>query len=370
MSFVSDIKQPVKRGLYQFERFLGNHFYRNARARIGWVTHQTLSTPSPYSNTERLGHLGSVADMRISNNAKWMNEHGKALHNEIYDPNDKYDMVIFVKAMDQICQIEARRIQSYGGKIVFDANVNYYKIWGDYDIPSTKPTPQQQKDAIRMTQLADWVVADSTYLQSIISEFNPNVTWIPDNVNLSIFHGQRQHLDKTPITLVWSGVAQKAHHLLEIKDALRATNNIELVLVSNAPPSILAELAEVVPCRYIAYTNKKYAQTLLESDIIISPRRLNNGYVMGHTEYKITLGMALGLPAIASPQQSYKEAINHLGGGFIAEHAKMWVDSLTHLTTQTQVRAEMGAKARQTVREHYSTPVVAQRYLDLIENLL
>lgn len=370
MSIVSDIKQPIKRGLYQFGRFWDNQRYRNIRARIGWITPHTLSAAYLNRNTERLGHLGSVADMRISNNALWMNKHGNALRNEIYDPKDKYDVVIFVKAMDEICQQEALKIQSYGGKVVFDANINYYRVWGTYDIPGTKPTPEQQTDAIQMTQLADWVVADSTYLRNIIGEFNPNVTWIPDNVDLSIFNGQRQHQDGKPIKLIWSGVAQKAHHVLEIKEVLGAINNIEVMFVSNAPPAILPELETVIPCHFVTYSHKKYAQALLGSDIIISPRRLNNGYVMGHTEYKITLGMAIGLPAIASPQQSYKEAINHLGGGFIAESSDEWFTALNKLTTQLPLRKEMGLKARQTVLENYATPVIAKRYVDVIETLL
>ena len=42
--------------------------------------------------------------------------------------------------MDVRCQDEAERIQAYGGKVVFDANVNYYDIGGDYFIPGTQPT--------------------------------------------------------------------------------------------------------------------------------------------------------------------------------------------------------------------------------------
>jgi glycosyltransferase involved in cell wall biosynthesis len=370
MLIVQDIKKPIKRGLYLVERFLEKLLFRNARARIGWVTPHTLSGAYQHQNTERLGHLGSVPDMRISNNARWINKHGNALRNEIYDPYEKYNVVVFVKAMDDACQQEAKKVQSYGGKVVFDANVNYYKIWGTYDIPGTKPTPQQQQDAIQMTQLANWVVADSTYLQNIIKELNPNTTWIPDNVDLSTFKGCRQHRKRNSIKLVWSGVAHKAHHLLEVKNVLKNFDNIEVVVVSNARPRIMSELETVAPCHFITYSNKSYARTLLESDIIISPRRLNNGYAMGHTEYKITLGMAMGLPAIASPQQSYKEAINYLGGGFIAESSNDWLVALHSLTTQVQLRREMGERARQTVLDNYETSVVAKRYRDVLETLL
>jgi glycosyltransferase involved in cell wall biosynthesis len=90
---------------------------------------------------------------------------------------------------------------------------------------------------------------------------------------------------------------------------------------------------------------------------------------MGHTEYKITLGMAIGLPAVASPQQSYVEAISYAGGGLIARDDAEWRGALERLTTDLAFRVELGQQARRTVLERYSTPVVAGMYGALLEEL-
>ncbi len=228
----------------------------------------------------------------------------------MYKADKQYDVVVFVKAMDQKCQAEARKIQAQGGKVVFDANVNYYEIWGNYDISGTRPTEQQQKDAVAMTTLADWVVSDSSYLLETIKKFTLRVIWIPDNVNLSVFKGVKQHRPTNTTRLVWSGVAKKAQQLMMIRDVLASLRNVELVVVSDEVPEAMFHLRSVIPCRFVPFSERRYARTLLDSDIIISPKRLINGYEMGHSEYKITLGMAVGLPAVASPQQSYIEAIS------------------------------------------------------------
>ena len=131
----------------------------------------------------------------------------------------------------------------------------------------------------------------------------------------------------------------------------------------------MIQLQSVIPCRFIPFSERRYARALLGSDIIISPKRLINGYEMGHTEYKITLGMAVGLPAVASPQQSYVEAISYKGGGIIAETSEEWHEALELLVKDVQLRADLGAKARQTVLKRYATPVVAQQYLDLLLTL-
>ena len=360
------IKNQAKRQLFHFGRSTARRLHRNRPVHVGWVTANTLTTNTP----ELLGHLGSVPDMRISNIAHWINKNSGLIWNEIYDPAQSYDLVIFVKAMDTACQKEIRRIRASGGKVIFDANVNYYEIWGTYDVEGTRPTTQQQKDAIWMTKNADLVVADSTYLQQIAEKHNSRVRWIPDNVHLQTFMRTNQRRGTSPTRLVWSGVAKKAQPLLSLADVLASLEDVELLLVSDILPEVMSELENALPCRFVPYTNRRYARTLQTCHIIISPKHLVNGYEMGHTEYKITLGMAAGLPAVASPQQSYQEAIEHKGGGIIADTRGEWHDALQKLCSDPDLRTQMGLAAQRTVEEHYATPVVARRYMEALEELL
>lgn len=344
--------------LRDVERVLRRFANRTRARRIGWVTAHTLGRQG---RTERLGRLGPFLDMRVSNHALWINDNDAQTWCEIYDPSQRYDTVVFVKAMDEACQREAERVHRYGGRVVFDANVNYYEVWGEYDVPGTQPTPEQQRDAVAMTTLADFVIAGSSYLREQVCRFNSRCEWIPDNVDLRRFGGVREHRAGASFRLVWSGVSKKAAHLLLLRDALRQLPRLELLLVSDAPPAAMAELQRLVPCRYLRYSEVAYARALMESDVIISPKRLVNAYEMGHSEYKITLGMAVGLPAVASPQRSYVEAISQRAGGIIAESTEDWVAALTRLSDPA-LRSELGSRARATVLERYATPVVAARY--------
>ena len=337
---------------------------RKRSHRVGWITAHAIDTVSA---GRRFGTLGSAVDMRVTNNARWINKHSTTIWNELYDSRCRYDTVIFFKAMDPACQEEARRIKDRGGRVVFDANVNYYEIWGTYDLPGTCPTDQQRRDAVEMTSLADDVVADSTYILDRAREYNTNSVWIPDNVDLTVFKGTRTQKRTESLRLVWSGRSRKSQHLLMLRDVLSKLPDVQLVLVSDDHPTAMQELQEVVPCEFIRYSDRNYARALLGSDVIISPKVLNNGYEMGHTEYKITLGMAVGLPAVASPQRSYIEAIEHRGGGIIAETEEDWFLALSKIASDAGLRADLGEKARLTVLEKYSTPVVAQLFLDLLE---
>src|SRR5205085_6157596 len=156
---------------------------------------------------------------------------------------------------------------------------------------------------------------------------------------------------------------RKAKPLLLVRDALAALRDAELVLVSNEEPVEVGELRGAIPTRFVPFDLRQYARILRDCDVIISPKRLVNGYEVGHTEWKITLGMAAGLPAVASPQQSYVEAIEHRGGGIVADSPEEWTEALARLAADRGLREAVGARALETVRERYATPVVARQYL-------
>ena len=332
--------------------------------RIGWITYDSFP-----QRKRRFRDLDSFTGMRVGNIVRWITAHDRHLHHELYDPAQRYDVVVFQKIMGPRVHDELKKIQAYGGRVVFDANVNYYEDWGDYFVAGTRPTGQQRDEALQMTIAADLVVADSSYLRTIIEPFNSRVVWIADNVDPGIYHGQRQHRQAGLLRLIWCGVAKKAAHVLEIREVLPQLDATELTIVADERPIVMDELTSLIPCRFVAFSDRGYAQELLASDVIVSPKRLANAYEMAHTEYKITLGMAVGLPAVAHPQPSYCEAIDDRGGGFVCRTADEWVTALTQLRDPA-VRAALGERARATVAERYATPVVAEQYRRTLYEML
>ena len=328
---------------------------RGPSLRIGWLTSATLA-----AECATFRGLETSVAMRIANVARWLNRNTR-LANELYRPDRRYDVVVFVKAMGAREQAEAERARARGARIVFDANVNYYDVWGEYDLPGTRPTEEQQRDAEAMTRGADAVVADSSYLLGIVRRYNERAEWIPDNVDTSVFRPRGAH-DGRRLRLVWSGRSHKAKPLELLAEPLAAVGDAELVVVSDAPPP---ELGALPAATFEPFSLRGYARTLRRCDAIVSPKRLVNGYELGHSEWKITLGMAAGLPAVASPQQSYVEAIEAHGGGIVADSPEDWRAAFERLLDPAE-RAELGARARRTVEERYSTPVVARRYSDFL----
>jgi glycosyltransferase involved in cell wall biosynthesis len=355
------------------------NFFSKKTISVGWVTH-----PGYYSRkVYLLDWFKPNMNARFKPVAEWINKNSKDFHNEIYNPNKKYNIVVFLKIMSDSAISEAKKIQAYGGKVIFDANVNYYEIWGEFPIPGTKPTTEQQGQAIWMTENADHVVADSTYIYDICKKYNEKVSWIPDNIDVhNQYTGDKIHLEKDKLILIWSGIAKKAYHFELIEDCLyHFKDKIHLILVTretknNRLPAVAFRMKKEFGCDIRPWDSsgnlsKSYHSDLLCADIIISPKILNNSYAMGHTEYKIAQGMAQRLPVIASNQQSYIDAFNNRDIGFIAKTMDDWFTAFeTMLSCSAQKRQEMGDLARECIVNNYSVEVISKRYLNVLAETL
>ena len=305
---------------------------------------------------------------------------------EIYKPLARYDAVMFVKSMGVDCLALAEHLRAGGSGVGFDANVDYYT-----DRPATAAgalgsmVAGQKADAIAMTRFADGVAASSRHLATICSEFSRRpAVWIPDNVSDELIpHPFTPWAPGRPLNLWWSGMAAKAADFLAIAPVLRKFGSrVKLQLVTqkqgfserlplgvrDAVLALLAEIPhEIHEFRSIGDLLQRYAQ----GGLIVSPRFLDTPYNLGHSEWKITLGMAAGLPALCSPVPSYEDVRERcVGDGIrVVQSNAGWEESIESVFSGQWEIAAAAEAARSVVRGHYATSVVADRVDRFLESL-
>ena len=306
---------------------------------------------------------------------------------ELYVPGRKYAAVVFVKSMTDECIALARRLRSNGTKIIFDANVDYYSTPSALNVPEELvPTGDQRRQAVAMTSGADLVMASSSRLASICSGFNGRSRWVPDNVLMSLVppsSGSWSGHGRLP--LWWSGMAQKTADFLAIAPVLRSfagriclnlvTGDLEkaLNIMPRARAVALRSLLAEVPHRLIRFRSvrKLLATYAAEPGVIVSPRFLDSPYNLSHSEWKITLGMACGLPAIASPQPSYLDVWQRCRDPLalsLCANDEEWSSALDHALSGRLAGASW--VAREVVATHYSTEAVASLHLASVKEAL
>lgn len=329
---------------------------------------------------------GAMGEMRFQWIADWVNAQAPlGLRYELYRPWRRYDALVFLKAMGGANQRLNDRFRRHGRITIFDANVNYYHPDGVFYFDGMRPTEQQTRDAIAMTRSVSAVIADSPYVAEQALVYHPRVKWIPDNVNFSLVPPPCPGaIPRRPLLLWWSGQAVKLFELLSIEAPLRAVaRHIELRLVTNDLGALarwvpglrerFERLLKEVPHRIIPYQSIPHLLRLYaEGGVAISPRFLDNTYNLGHTEWKITLPMACGCPALAAPVPSYVALARSAAeqGVRICATDDAWHDALdTWLSDPSRDEAERAA-ARRVVEQEYATPVIAERHARWITETL
>lgn len=321
-----------------------------------------------------------MSEMRF----RWIARHvTRSADYRLYRKGEKYQAVVFVKSMTDESRELAARLRERGTKVIFDANVDYYTVAETGNMPRDLiPTESQRAQAVSMTESADMVIASSRHLAGICGSINPSSRWIPDNIEPTIIPEPPSIRSQTGILeLWWSGMPQKSIDLLALEAVLPGFGSrIRLNLVTGDLPAAMDRMDPAVAGRLrslfsrVRHEIHRYhsVSSLLQlyasrQGVIISPRFLDNPYNLSHSEWKITLGMACGLPAITSPQPSYldvRERCGHPSAITICSTAEEWIGAFHN--AMKAPHDEIAEAAREVVRKHYFTPVVAASHLEAV----
>jgi glycosyltransferase involved in cell wall biosynthesis len=327
----------------------------------------------------------AVGQMRFGWIARALHaEPSRRVRYSLFRPWQRYDAVIFLKSMSAASQQLAASLRARGTRVLFDVNVDYFTpAEGTFYYRGMAPTPAQTADARRMAELSDALIADSSHLGKVCALHHRNVRWISDNVDLRFAPQYRPWKPGAKLDLLWSGESVKLFELLRIEEVLRKfASRIRLVLVTNDLAaldrwfdpwktrfeSLLAAIEhDIIPFRSVGELKKIYGS----GGVFISPRFLDNTYNWGHTEWKIALPMACGRVALGSPLPSYREVAARSGGAGLrlCEDDASWSAALDEmLAGRFDFAAEEDA-AREVVKKHYSTPVVAAAHHDYVADV-
>jgi glycosyltransferase involved in cell wall biosynthesis len=220
------------------------------------------------------------------------------------------------------------------------------------------------------------VIVSTNYLKKIFTPKNSKVFVIPNSIDFEIWDNLKlkKHRDKR-IKIGWEGGA--GHH-------------INLRLIKNIVPKILDRFPNVVfHFRYggyeVPYLEHKrvifedyhswvninqYPQKLkdMNADINIAPLR-DLEFNRCKSNLRWLEASALKIPTVASDVESYKN-IEHGKTGFLVKEEDGWVECLSKLIENENLRKEIGNNAYKYIRENYNVERVANCYLDVLKGFI
>ena len=213
-------------------------------------------------------------------------------------------------------------------------------------------------DIIRLSKV---VIVNSSHIREFAAQHNRNIWQVPSIVDTDryVYKPEPEHLER--VNVGWSGSPTTVGNIRVVANALRA-------------------LQEKVDCGVhliggtefdlpgVEYTAQKWSAETEVEDL----RRMQVGMIpVPVNEWnkrkffmKTAQYMALGIPPVCTPMGSNPEVIEHGRTGFLAATDEEWVEHLSLLVSDGDLRREMAVRAARVARERFSLEANAPKVVE------
>ena len=227
------------------------------------------------------------------------------------------------------------------------------------------------KDAAKTQKLiaiSDMIFAGNSFLADYARQFNANVKLVPTVVDSDNYQ-RTIPFNKTKICIGWSGSFSTIPYF---EYALPALQEIKAKYGDKVYFKVIGDANyynKELDINGTAWSSATEVAELSEIDIGIMPLP-NDEWTKGKCALKGLLYLSLEQAAVLSDVGVNGEVIQDGVNGFLVSSTADWVEKLSLLIDNPQLRQEMGQKGRQTVLERYSVLSEQANYTKYFKELL
>lgn len=220
----------------------------------------------------------------------------------------------------------------------------------------------------KLIALSDLVLAGNDYLAEFARPINANVMVMPTTIDTEEYQPRTMRADG-PVVIGWSGSITTIQHfqyavptLLKLK--ARYGDRIAIRVVGDGSFS-RPELG----IKGLPWRKETELDDLRAMDIGIMPLP-DDQWSRGKCGLKGLQYMALGIPTLMSPVGVNNDIIQHGVDGYLPRSEAEWVEQISRLVEDAELRSAVGAAGRKTVVERYSLSAWKHRYTDIFNELI
>lgn len=217
--------------------------------------------------------------------------------------------------------------------------------------------------------LADRIFAGNAYLANYAKHYNTNVTLVPTTIDTDFHKPLKLNKNKDKITIGWSGSITTIKHfeyalpyLTKIKNKYQ--DKVEFVVMGDQ-----SYMNEELGIKGIPWAAESEVKVLNSFDIGIMPLP-DDEWAKGKCGLKGLSYMACGVTTIMSPVGVNNDIIEHGENGYLASSEEEWINCLSLLIEDAELRKHIGENARNTVEEKYSVNAIKELYLKELNSLI
>jgi len=260
-----------------------------------------------------------------------------------------------------------RQLKKRGASLVFDFDD---AIWlmevseGNRKISFLK-NPGKTADICR---LADLVITGNDYLAAYARKYAGRVEVVPTSIDTDYHAPMNASFHHGKVCIGWTGSESTVKHFEILLPILRKLKEkygerISYKLISNSRETYPEIGLDSTP-----WNMEREVEDLAAIDIGIMPLP-DDEWSRGKCGFKLLQYMSMGRPVLASPVGVNTAIVDQGVNGFLADGEEEWLEKLSLLIEDVELRKKMGAKGREKIRKDYSMQGIKDRYVALFRDL-
>lgn len=220
----------------------------------------------------------------------------------------------------------------------------------------------------KLIALADQVLAGNAYLADYARRYNAHVTVMPTTIDTDEYLPRTSRADG-PVVIGWSGSLTTIQHFKHAAPALlqvrkKYGDRIAIRVIGDG-----SFRHEELGIHGLPWRKETELDDLRAIDIGIMPLP-DDEWARGKCGLKGLQYMALAIPTLMSPIGVNSDIIQDGVNGFLPRSEAEWVEVISHLVEDAELRGAIGTAARRTVVEQYSLQAWHQRYVGFFNKLI
>jgi len=283
----------------------------------------------------------------------------------IYRRLPSFDVVCIQRRL--LPPIEFYWIRGRSSKILFDLDdAIMYRS-------SSSPYPHSLSRRVKfrcMVKGSDVVTVGNQFLKNEVLKVDreKKVFIIPTSIDMALYPQKKKISDRPEIILGWIGTKGNLKYLKKLEPVLETIRQrfpqVKLKIVSN---DFLDSLH--LPIIKKPWKLEDENVDLISFDIGLMP--LNDDlWSRGKCGLKIVQYLSVGVPVVCTPVGINSDIVQDGENGFWATSHQEWIDRLSTLIQNPDLRYQMGLKGIEKVEKEYSLTVTSQKLFHILKHLV
>jgi len=220
-----------------------------------------------------------------------------------------------------------------------------------------------------MVKGSDVVTVGNPFLKNEVLRVDraKKVFVIPTSIDMNLYPQRKEISHRQEIVLGWIGTKANLKYLKRLESVFETIRQrfpqVKLKIVSNDFYD-----SSSLPLIKKPWKLEDENRDLISFDIGLMPLS-DDPWSKGKCGLKIIQYLSVGVPVVCTPVGMNSDIVKDGENGFWAMNHQEWVDRLSILIQNPELRYQMGLKGIETVEKEYSLAVTSEKFLQVLQSL-